>query len=656
LKRLLRFVVISVWTSLAFSARAQDETLKHRSFQVSKDALEQQVQTFLENPAATVDEFVEISDTSLEEQEKDQERLVAFFETAGVTFPAGSSIRYSASLRTLIVRNTQENHKAVALALRKTNILPAQIRLDVAVIAFPKSEIVKIARANDGAFVDPDKIKALWKSGTGEILTAERVVTRTGLEADIKSGEQVIVPEEFALQRIQVMDSETNLFEKAYGLEPQVFGARHTGMNVKVTPHLQPDGQSVALVLNPEYCTGPKPQDFGFTYTDEKGKARRVKLDLPIFYSRNATTSFSALDGETIVIGGTDPENPGSATFMFITPSILTPDGLLRSDSEVDVTAAKRKADELGLTEEDETEAGMETCAFSVQAVTFEGTIYARRTKKRIPEGEEILAEDNLRRFFENEFGEFPVDASVRYEPSTHTLEVTNDPEYLDQVNRLLKRMGPFPQVEIDSTIVAFPSRELEKLARKTLSASPKPTDLKALWRAGKGKLTGYYKLVTQSGKTAVWKSVAEISYPSEFQRPNISGSIPAEMTPPPFFGFSPGSFETRDVGMLSELSPLVEPDGYTISLTMDQFFIPSLDWKDFGFTYSDRLAEERHIPIKLPIFDNRTVTTSVVINNGATLVMAAGMSQGKQPLFYVLVTARLLIGTGRRVAIFQFK
>jgi general secretion pathway protein D len=83
----------------------------------------------------------------------------------------------------------------------------------------------------------------------------------------------------------------------------------------------------------------------------------------------------------------------------------------------------------------------------------------------------------------------------------------------------------------------------------------------------------------------------------------------------------TPGSFETRETGVILNVTPTVGPDGYTIDLTMVPEVAELVDWIQYGSsTAAGGVSFTYNIP--QPVFASRNVTTSIVIWDGQTVVM----------------------------------
>ncbi len=146
---------------------------------------------------------------------------------------------------------------------------------------------------------------------------------------------------------------------------------------------------------------------------------------------------------------------------------------------------------------------------------------------------------------------------------------------------------------------------------------------LHALEQKGGSDLLSSPRVTTRSGVNAQIKVVEEIIYPTEYESQSVGDQVsfpvqvlpgqiaqtPTETRPP-----VPGSFETREVGVILNVTPTVGPDGYTIDLTLVPEVAEFVRWIDYG--------PNGLYPILQPVFASRNVTTSIVLWDGQTVVM----------------------------------
>lgn len=134
-------------------------------------------------------------------------------------------------------------------------------------------------------------------------------------------------------------------------------------------------------------------------------------------------------------------------------------------------------------------------------------------------------------------------------------------------------------------------------------------------------------KVTTVSGQQAQIRSVQEFIYPTSWAQPTatssgggVNGGGAVAVTPS-----IPSSFQTREVGILLNVTPEVGADGYTINLTLAPEVSQFLGFIDYGSPIG--LSSGNNVvttfnDIKEPLFASENLTTSVVIWDGQTVVL----------------------------------
>lgn len=146
---------------------------------------------------------------------------------------------------------------------------------------------------------------------------------------------------------------------------------------------------------------------------------------------------------------------------------------------------------------------------------------------------------------------------------------------------------------------------------------------LHALKQKGGADLLSAPRITTRSGVNAQIQVVREIIYPTEFE-PDIQetdGTDTLQATR--VVVVTPGRFETRETGVILNVTPTVGPDGYTIDLTLVPEVSELVDWIQYGSVIgTDAQGAPIGYNIPQPVFSSRNVTTSIVVWDGATVVM----------------------------------
>ncbi|HTS18388.1 MAG TPA: hypothetical protein VMP11_12505 [Verrucomicrobiae bacterium] len=134
-------------------------------------------------------------------------------------------------------------------------------------------------------------------------------------------------------------------------------------------------------------------------------------------------------------------------------------------------------------------------------------------------------------------------------------------------------------------------------------------------------------KVTTVSGQQAQIRSVQEFIYPTSWAQPTatsagggVNGGGAVAVTPS-----IPSAFQTREVGVLLNVTPEVGADGYTINLTLAPEVSQFLGFINYGSPIG--LSAGNNVvttfnDIKEPLFASENLTTSVVIWDGQTVVL----------------------------------
>ena len=115
---------------------------------------------------------------------------------------------------------------------------------------------------------------------------------------------------------------------------------------------------------------------------------------------------------------------------------------------------------------------------------------------------------------------------------------------------------------------------------------------LQALSQHGNADLLSAPRVTTKNGVNAQIQIVKEIIYPTEFEVTQPTVQSQGDLVTPPTV--TPGSFETREVGVILNVTPAVGPDGYTIDLTMVPEVAELVDWIQYGSSITVQGAELR--------------------------------------------------------------
>ncbi len=201
-------------------------------------------------------------------------------------------------------------------------------------------------------------------------------------------------------------------------------------------------------------------------------------------------------------------------------------------------------------------------------------------------------------------------------------------------------------QVEIQAEFVAFDKAALDQLANANPNQILDLQTLSQLRKEGKATVLFAPRILTPSGANAEVKSVEEIIYPTELAVEtctNLAGKTDVIVFP--------SAFETREVGVVFNITPVVGPDGYTIHMTFQAGIVAPPTWRNYAAKYFDFTGTERTGDLPQPFFHTRNTQTSMKIHDGQTVIAAGGMNDlDNKTTTFLFITARLVDADGNPI------
>lgn len=158
--------------------------------------------------------------------------------------------------------------------------------------------------------------------------------------------------------------------------------------------------------------------------------------------------------------------------------------------------------------------------------------------------------------------------------------------------------------------------------------------------------------VITKSGQQASIEIVREMIYPTEFDPPQIPTNVgsnitfvgvgvppPVTIPPIPVTPTTPTAFETRRVGMVLNVEPVISDDARSVDLTLTPEFTEFVGFVNYGSPIYNvmrqndggiaRVDQTELTPntILQPIFSTKKITTAVKVYDGATVVLGGVIS-----------------------------
>ncbi len=172
----------------------------------------------------------------------------------------------------------------------------------------------------------------LSQRSDSDLLSAPKVVTKSGQEAVMKVVTEYIYPTEFQVTMSQQGNTGSGIGGGGSGdplaiVEPQNFEMREVGVILQVVPEVSAEGQMINLLLNPQVVSEPVWKNYGtkipkivpqsifdpitglFFQTSDNVEYTELPMEQPFFPVRSVSTQLSIYNGATVVMGGLINEN-----------------------------------------------------------------------------------------------------------------------------------------------------------------------------------------------------------------------------------------------------------------------------------------------------------------------------------------------------------
>ncbi len=165
-----------------------------------------------------------------------------------------------------------------------------------------------------------------------DLLSAPKVVTKSGQEAIMKVVTEYIYPTEYEVQISETSSGSSSSSGSSADpiamVEPQNFEMREVGVILQVVPEVSAEGQMINLMLNPQVVSEPVWKNYGTQMPKTSYRAPTVAeaaaalaqgqiltsvpettyyqlpMEQPFFHVRSVSTQLSVYNGATVVMGG----------------------------------------------------------------------------------------------------------------------------------------------------------------------------------------------------------------------------------------------------------------------------------------------------------------------------------------------------------------
>ncbi len=243
-----------------------------------------------------------------------------------------------------------------------------------------------------------------------------------------------------------------------------------------------------------------------------------------------------------------------------------------------------------------------------------------------------------LEEYFTQHLGiEFPEGSWMKFQKAGNVLSMRNSEKQHAWLKLGLAQHDLIPtQVKLSLRMVEFDQGMMDQLERQHLSGIPDDLILE-LWEDGEGKTIASQSVKTVHGVNAILECVDEIIYPTEmaYRKEANPEEKDADLLP------EYGGFETRNIGAVLNITPTVNQSKRSINLVL----LPEKANKQKD--PDDQL--EKLIPFT-PLFRSLNMTSSLIINSGATLVAGHSSSLDNKSQIFLLISAELVDAQGQAV------
>lgn len=262
--------------------------------------------------------------------------------------------------------------------------------------------------------------------------------------------------------------------------------------------------------------------------------------------------------------------------------------------------------------------------------------------------------EESLKAVFQYLGVAWPKGSSYQYLPSLGRLIVANTADNHDLLAPI-RDMASARLVEIEISFIAYPKMEIENLAKKGRVGC---NELIMLWREGKGNLLASPRVIIKAGQEATVKTVKEYIYPTAFTYTMPSENMTNSTTRSTAENASgregvavPENFETRDVGVILQVTPQLAEEGNLIDVTLQPQHVFEPEWVDYAKGTTPTGKERSAVHFEQPFFFLNTISTSISLHDGERALLGGGMeTPDKTKFVYAFVTATLLDASGNLI------
>ncbi|MBI4026984.1 MAG: hypothetical protein HY360_18510 [Verrucomicrobia bacterium] len=252
------------------------------------------------------------------------------------------------------------------------------------------------------------------------------------------------------------------------------------------------------------------------------------------------------------------------------------------------------------------------------------------------------------------EFGiQFPAGTRISYKESMGLLVATHTPDMLEQIEAILLKLNRTPpQIVVEVRMIEVPTESIEDLLdqkpdhQEIIKVNDRVLKRIKEWeKQKKAVLIGTIRSVAISGESARQRAITEYSYVTDYAvEKGIAKPVQA----------------TREVGLILDCKPCVSADLYTITCLTFSFESVALVQPTRKSVVHVQ-GMDQPLTIEHPDFQKRSVTTSIILLDGATMLLGVfdpfkteqKDHKDEEHKMLVFLNARLVDASGKPIRAF---
>jgi general secretion pathway protein D len=125
-------------------------------------------------------------------------------------------------------------------------------------------------------------------------------------------------------------------------------------------------------------------------------------------------------------------------------------------------------------------------------------------------------------------------------------------------------------------------------------------------------------RITTQNGEEATIRMITDTYYPESWGDATLVDDTFGGVA---FASSMPQFSDPTELGVKMTVTPTVDPDKYTISLSLQPVVQSFVGWTDYSYQQQTSLGAVTNT-LRMPIIEARTVDTEITVYDGETIVM----------------------------------